>query len=137
MVRIMSDRSWREDRVNDNVMHYYIGDHEEENSGGEGRGSEEPHEDHESPIRGSHNATKMVAEPDYAPHRSCQAPEDQCQAPEDQLVDSAAEGSVCPNDFGVEFGLSKPDKEIRLVNASGGRIEHLGGRRIKVNAAGL
>ena len=52
-------------------------------------------------------------------------------------MDSAAEKSVCPRDFGTEFGLSKPEKEIRLVNASGGRIAHFGGRRIKVTAAGF
>ena len=52
-------------------------------------------------------------------------------------VDSAAEESVCPEGFGAEFGLSKVEKELRLVNASGGRIEHFGGRRVKVTAAGF
>ena len=52
-------------------------------------------------------------------------------------VDSAAEESVCPREFGVEFGLSAPEKEIRLVNASGGKIQHFGARRIKVTAAGF
>ena len=49
---------------------------------------------------------------------------------EEIYVDSAAEESVCPKDFGEEFGLSKAETEVRLVNASGGKIQHLGGRHI-------
>ena len=52
-------------------------------------------------------------------------------------VDSAAEESVCPQDFGAEFGLSQAETEIKLVNASGGKIDHFGGRRVKVVAAGF
>ena len=52
-------------------------------------------------------------------------------------VDSVAEESVCPQDFGVEFGLSKAETQVKLVNASGGKIEHFGGRRIKAVAAGF
>ena len=52
-------------------------------------------------------------------------------------VDSAAEESVCPQEFGMEFGMSKAETEVRLVNASGGRIEHFGGRRIKALASGF
>lgn len=57
--------------------------------------------------------------------------------PAEIWVDSAAEESVCPQDFGREFGLSKAESQIKLVNASGGKIEHFGGRRIKVVAAGF
>ena len=52
-------------------------------------------------------------------------------------VDSAAEESVCPQDFGMEFGMTKAGTAVRLVNASGGRIEHFGGRRIKAVASGF
>ena len=52
-------------------------------------------------------------------------------------VDSAAEESVCPKDFGTEFGMTKAETEVRLVNASGGKIEHFGGRRIKAVASGF
>ena len=37
-------------------------------------------------------------------------------------VDSAAEESVCPQDFGMEFGMTKAETAVMLVNASGGKI---------------
>jgi hypothetical protein len=45
-------------------------------------------------------------------------------------VDSAAEASVCPRDWGEEFGLVEvPEKnKLRLINASGGSIPHHGSR---------
>ena len=51
-------------------------------------------------------------------------------------VDSAAEESVCPNDFGEEFGIAKVEcgKGMRLVNASGGRINHHGKRTVLFEA---
>ena len=52
-------------------------------------------------------------------------------------VDSAAEESVCPRDFGMEFGMTKAETAVMLVNASGGKIEHFGGRRIKAVASGF
>ena len=43
-------------------------------------------------------------------------------------VDSAAEASVCPRDWGEEFGLVEvPEKnKLRLINASSGSIPHHG-----------
>ena len=52
-------------------------------------------------------------------------------------MDSAAEESVCPQDFDMEFGMTKAETAVRLVNASGGRIEHFGCRRIKAVASGF
>ena len=47
-------------------------------------------------------------------------------------VDSAAEESVCPSWFGEDFGIQRVErgKEMRLVNASGGQIEHHGCRQV-------
>ena len=47
-------------------------------------------------------------------------------------VDSAAEESVCPPSWGEEFGLIPVagGDEMRLVNASGGRIKHHGSREV-------
>ena len=49
-------------------------------------------------------------------------------------VDSGAEESVCPVDWGEEFGLDKPDKRLNLINASGVKIPHVGQRLVKVDA---
>ena len=49
-------------------------------------------------------------------------------------VDSGAEESVCPMDWGEEFGLLKPDRRLYLINASGSRITHYGQRQVKVEA---
>ena len=51
-------------------------------------------------------------------------------------VDSAAEESACPPAWGEEFGLMEvePGKEMKLVNASGGRIPHWGSREVQFRA---
>ena len=51
-------------------------------------------------------------------------------------VDSAAEESVCPEDWcvGSEFKAVKPGEEINLINASGGRINHNGERDVRFKA---
>ena len=47
-------------------------------------------------------------------------------------VDSGASESVGPADWFVEFKLDpvKPGKEMRLINASGGKIGHHGERKV-------
>ena len=54
-------------------------------------------------------------------------------------VDSAADESVCPLKCAEQFGMQpiEPGKELRLVNASGGKIAHWGSRRVRVQAAGV
>ena len=49
-------------------------------------------------------------------------------------VDSGAEESVCPLEWGEEFGLVKPDQRLNLINASGSHIAHYGQRQVKVEA---
>ena len=49
-------------------------------------------------------------------------------------VDSGAEESVCPRDWGDQFGLKEAKSKLRLVNASGGRIEHYGEREVVVKS---
>ena len=52
-------------------------------------------------------------------------------------VDSAADESVCPERWAEQFKLNPVEngKEMRFVNASGGRIQHLGSRRVAMHAA--
>ena len=54
-------------------------------------------------------------------------------------VDSVADESVCPLKWAEQFGMQpiEPGKELRLVNASGGKIAHWGSRRVRVQAAGV
>ena len=51
-------------------------------------------------------------------------------------VDSAAEESVCPWEFGEGFGIEEVRRghEMKLINASGGRIEHHGKRQVTFKA---
>ena len=51
-------------------------------------------------------------------------------------VDSAADESVCPTDWGKHFGLSAVanDQRMQFVNASGGKIQHYGSRRVVVQS---
>lgn len=53
-------------------------------------------------------------------------------------VDSAAEESVCPRGWADQFGLHPVTKgqELKLVNASGGKIHHYGSRKVAIQAAG-
>ena len=48
-------------------------------------------------------------------------------------VDSAAEESVCPKDWGQQFAIA-PSDQMNLVNASGGKINHYGKRDVTVQA---
>ena len=50
-------------------------------------------------------------------------------------VDSAAEESVCPFEWGKRFGLREVEQKLNLVNASGGRIGHYGERKVLVRTA--
>ena len=54
-------------------------------------------------------------------------------------VDSAAEESVCPKDWRGEFGLHEVErgKEMRLINANGGKIEHYGSRKVVFEPRGV
>ena len=51
-------------------------------------------------------------------------------------VDSAAEESVCPHGWAENFGISPVTKgqELKLVNASGGKIIHYGSRKVALQA---
>ena len=46
--------------------------------------------------------------------------------PTEITVDSAAEESVCPKDWGKQFPLKRPSRWMRFVNASGGSMNHRG-----------
>ena len=49
-------------------------------------------------------------------------------------VDSGAEESVCPKDWGSQFGIRPASRSLNLLNASGGHIMHHGERSIQVEA---
>ena len=55
-------------------------------------------------------------------------------------VDSAADESVCPRAWAEHFGTNAVEhgKELKLINASGGRINHYGSRKVlfRPDAAG-
>jgi hypothetical protein len=51
-------------------------------------------------------------------------------------VDSAAEESVCPKEWCMEFGTQKPDKWLKFVNASGGQMGHYGERQANFKVSG-
>ena len=48
------------------------------------------------------------------------------------IVDSAAEESVCPHGWGNQFGINGVEQKLNLVNASGGKIQHYGERKVVV-----
>ena len=50
------------------------------------------------------------------------------------VVDSGAEESVCPRNWGAQFGLKKPDRQMTFRNASGGTITHYGEREVLVTS---
>ena len=59
-------------------------------------------------------------------------PVELCSVKTEITIDSAAEESVCPEEWATSFGL-KPvqrGKELRLVAANGGKIGHYGSRKI-------
>ena len=47
-------------------------------------------------------------------------------------VQSGAEESVCPRDWGKQFEMYEPERWMKLRAASGGKIEHYGKRDVKV-----
>ena len=49
-------------------------------------------------------------------------------------IDSGAEDSVCPWEWGKEFGLTQKGSPMMFRNASGGKIEHFGQRMVTVQA---
>ena len=49
-------------------------------------------------------------------------------------VDSGAEESVCPWEWGSQFGLKPADRWLAFRNASGGLIEHYGTREVLVES---
>ena len=62
---------------------------------------------------------------------------DICSTTAEITIDSAAEESVCPLHCAEHFQLKPVEsgKELRFVNASGGRISHWGSRRVAMHAA--
>ena len=50
-------------------------------------------------------------------------------------VDGAAEESVCPKDWGAQFGTKhvEENNKLKFVSANGGKIEHYGERRVVMN----
>ena len=60
-----------------------------------------------------------------------------CALTTEVTVDSAADESVCPAEWGEQFGLTPVTDEDQqpFVNASGGKINHYGSRRVVVRAA--
>ena len=53
----------------------------------------------------------------------------------DITIDSAAEESVCPKDWGKQFGTVQvqEDRKLKFVSANGGKIEHYGERKVVLN----
>ena len=58
---------------------------------------------------------------------------DVAQVSTEITIDSAAEESVCPQKWAESFGLQAVDRPLKLVNASGGRIEHFAERAVSFN----
>ena len=54
-------------------------------------------------------------------------------------VDSGAEESVCPLGWGASFGLKvvAPGKEMKMISAGGGTMQHYGSRKVTIKAAGF
>ena len=47
----------------------------------------------------------------------------------DITIDSAAEESVCPKDWGKAYKMETPAKWLQFSNASGGKMQHYGEKR--------
>ena len=70
----------------------------------------------------------------YAVEASAQVHElDVAHVSTEITIDSAAEESVCPQKWAESFGVHAVDRLLKLVNASGGRIEHFGKRAVSFN----
>ena len=54
-------------------------------------------------------------------------------------VDSGAEESVCPLGWGATFGMKvvAPGRELKMINAGGGRMKHYGSRKVDFKASGF
>ena len=50
-------------------------------------------------------------------------------------VDSAAEESECPQEWGGQYGMGAVGQKMNLVNASGGKIDHYGQREVVVKTS--
>ena len=59
-----------------------------------------------------------------------------CAVTTEVTVDSAADESVCPADWGDHFGLQEvePERRMSFFSASGSRIQHHGSRKVIVNS---
>ena len=51
-------------------------------------------------------------------------------------IDSAAEESVCPKDWGKVYPMKEPERKLHFTNASGGRMNHYGERRTTFRTEG-
>ena len=58
---------------------------------------------------------------------------------EQVTVDSGAEEFVCQLGWGASFGMKvvTPGKEMRMVSAGGGEMQHYGSRKVTIKAAGF
>ena len=54
--------------------------------------------------------------------------------PGEITIDSAAEESVCPKDWGKVYPLKEPAKWLQFTNASGGKMQHYGERQTTFQA---
>ena len=52
-------------------------------------------------------------------------------------VDSGAQESVCPVEWGKEFETKAAAETMRLVNAGAGTIRHAGSRRVTFKSVGF
>ena len=54
-------------------------------------------------------------------------------------IDSGAEESGCPLGWGESFGLEpvKPGKELKMINAGGGAMQHYGSRKVQFGTVGF
>jgi hypothetical protein len=55
---------------------------------------------------------------------------------EEITIDSAAEESVCPREWGAAFGTKPTDRKLRFINASGGEMGHYGERTANFRTVG-
>ena len=58
---------------------------------------------------------------------------------EQVTIDSGAEESVCPLDWGASFGMKvvSPGREMRMVSAGGGEMRDYGSRKVTIKPAGF
>jgi len=55
---------------------------------------------------------------------------------EEIVIDSAAEESVCPKNWAVDFGTNPAEKRMKFINASGGEMGHYGERTANFRTIG-